>query len=99
MEIPGHLRIGPFNYVVEAHEGYWNKDDTRVYGELDERTSTINLDIDASPDVIRDSILHEIFHAILIMYEKDDEELVRLLSPMMLQVLRDNPELVAILTA
>lgn len=97
MEIPGYLRIGPFTYTVELHEGYWNKDDVRVYGEVDERTCTINLDVDASPEIIRDAILHEILHAILIMYDKDDEDLVRLLAPMLLQVLKDNPKLLTAL--
>ena len=98
MDIPRYLKIGPFSYTVELHEGYWNKDDVRVYGEVDERSATINLDVDASPEVVRDSILHEIIHAILMMYDKDDEDLVRLLAPMLLQVMRDNPKLVLALT-
>jgi hypothetical protein len=98
VDIPGYLRVGPFNYKVELHDGYWNKDDERVYGETDERTATINLDIDASPEVIRDAIVHEILHAILMMYDKDDEDLVRLLAPMLLQVIRDNPKLMIALT-
>ena len=98
MDIPRYLRIGPFNYTVELHDGYWNKDDVRVYGEVDERACTINLDVDASPEVVRDSIVHEIIHAILMMYDKDDEELVRLLAPMLLQVMRDNPRLMLALT-
>jgi hypothetical protein len=92
LDIPQYLKVGPFNYKVELHEGYWNKDDERVYGELDERQCTINIDIDASPEVIRESLLHEVLHAILVMYEKDDEELVRILTPMILMVLRDNPK-------
>ena len=98
MEIPRYLKLGPFNYNVELHDGYWNRDDVRVYGEVDERTCTINLDVDASPEIVRDSILHEILHAILIMYDKDDEDLVRLLAPMLLQVIRDNPKLMLALT-
>jgi hypothetical protein len=98
VDIPRYLKIGPFTYTVELHEGYWNKDDERVYGEVDERTATINLDIDASPEMIRDSILHEILHAILLMYNKDDEDLVRLLAPMLLQVMRDNPKLMLAFT-
>ena len=98
MDLPRYLRIGPFRYTVELHDGYWNKDDERVYGETDERTATINLDTDASPEVIRDSVVHEILHAILLMYDKDDEDLVRLLAPMLLQVMRDNPKLMITLT-
>lgn len=98
MEIPGYLKVGPFNYTVELHDGYWNKDDIRVYGEVDERACTINLDVDASPEVVRDSIVHEVIHAILLMYDRDDEELVRLLAPMLLQVIRDNPKLMLALT-
>ena len=99
MDIPRYLKIGPFTYTVELHEGYWNKDDERVYGEVDERAATINLDVDASPEIIRDSIVHEILHAILLMYNKDDEDLVRLLAPMLLQVMRDNPKLMLALGA
>lgn len=99
MDIPRYLKIGPFTYTVELHEGYWNKDDERVYGEVDERAATINLDVDASPEMIRDSIVHEILHAILLMYNKDDEDLVRLLAPMLLQVMRDNPKLMLALGA
>jgi hypothetical protein len=98
VDIPGYLKVGPFNYTVELHEGYWNKDDERVYGEVDERNCTINLDIDASPEMVRDSIVHEVLHAMLLMYDKDDEELVRLLAPMLLQVMRDNPKLMLALT-
>jgi hypothetical protein len=98
VEVPRYLKVGPFQYKVETHVGYWNKDDIRVYGEVDERTCTINLDVDASAEVIRDSIVHEILHAILLMYDKDDEDLVRLLAPMLLQVIRENPKLVLALT-
>jgi hypothetical protein len=98
MVIPLDVKIGPYQIVIDQHEGYWNKDDIRVYGEFDERASTINIDVDASPEIIRETLLHEILHAILGMYERDDEALVRLLSPMLLQVLRDNPKLVLALT-
>jgi hypothetical protein len=98
MDIPRYLKVGPFNYTVELHDGYWNKDDIRVYGEVDERGATIHLDVDASPEVIRDSIVHEVIHAILLMYDRDDEDLVRLLAPMLLQIMRDNPKLMLALT-
>ena len=98
MDIPRYLKIGPFNYTVELHDGYWNKDDVRVYGEVDERVATINLDVDASHEIVRDSVVHEILHAILMMYDRDDEDLVRILAPMLLQVMRDNPKLMLALT-
>jgi len=98
MVIPTDVKIGPYRIVIEQHEGYWNKDDIRVYGEFDERTSTINLDVDVSADVMRETLLHEILHVILGMYERDDETLVRVLSPMLLQVLRDNPKITLALT-
>jgi hypothetical protein len=90
--------VGPYRIVIEQHEGYWNKDDQRDYGEFDELTTTINLDVDASADVIKETLLHEIIHVILGMYYKDYESLVRELSPMLLQVLRDNARLVLALT-
>jgi hypothetical protein len=98
MVIPQYVKVGPYIIRIEQHDGYWNKDDIRVYGEFDERTSTISLDTDASSDVMRETMLHEVLHVILGMYDKDDEGLVRLLSPMLLQVLRDNPKFVLALT-
>lgn len=98
MVIPPYVKIGPYHIRIEQHEGYWNKDDIRVYGEFDERASIINVDTDASTEVMRETILHEILHAILLMYDRDDEGLVRALSPMLLQVMRDNPKLMMALT-
>lgn len=98
MVIPQYVKVGPYIINIEQHEGYWNKDDLRVYGEFDERTSTISLDVDASADVIRETMLHEVLHVILGIYDRDDEGLVRLISPMLLQVLRDNPKLTLALT-
>lgn len=98
MEIPRYVKVGPYRIDIEQHEAYFNQDDERVYGEYDERTSTINLDVDASADMIRDALLHEILHVILSMYDKDDETLVRLVSPMLLQVIKENPRLVLALS-
>lgn len=98
MDIPRYLKVGPFTYTIELHDGYWNKDNERVYGETDERTATIHLDVDASSEMIRDSILHEVLHTILLMYDKDDEDLVRLLAPMLLGFMRDNPKMMLALT-
>lgn len=98
MEIPRYVKVGPYNVLIEQHDGYFNRDDERVYGEYDERNCTINLDVDASAEMIRETILHEILHAILGMYDKDDEALVRLISPMLLQVIRENPKLMLCLT-
>ena len=98
MDIPRYVKVGPYRIVIEQHEGYFNQNDERVYGEYDERTLTINLDIDASADMIRDALLHEILHVILSMYDRDDETLVRLLSPMLLQVIKDNARLMLALS-
>jgi Zn-dependent peptidase ImmA (M78 family) len=71
--------------------------DGEAYGMYEERESTIYLMKSASKQVLQDTVLHEILHAILQAYEKDNEKLVRLVTPALLAVIKDNPELVLFL--
>lgn len=92
--IPDTIRLMHMDIKVKQHDIHYSSDDTRVYGEWDERNTTINIDTNTSYFVITDTLMHELLHAILGMYDKDSEELVRILSPALMQVFRDNPMLV-----
>lgn len=73
-----------------------------LYGRTDRKKTLIEVDPTVSPSQLRDTILHEILHAIIgdqpIALAEDQEELViRGITPVLLAVLRENPELVAFL--
>lgn len=95
--VPTPIKVLHMEVDVKLHNAYYNADETRVYGEWDERRMTINLDSDAHIGVMKEALLHELLHAILSIYDKDSEELVRVLSPALMQVLKDNPRLVEFL--
>lgn len=71
--------------------------DGDAYAAYDEKTATINMVKGMSNPVMQDTLLHEIIHAILQAYEMDNEKLVRILTPALLGVVKDNPELVLFL--
>lgn len=65
---------------------------------------TILVDVEQAESQKRDTLLHEIHHAILLMLGRhhdpgDGESVVATISPVMLDVLRSNPSLVAFLLA
>lgn len=68
------------------------------YGNFEQKTGTIYIDPALTLQPLQDTLLHEIIHAILQAYEKDSELLVRILTPAMLGLIKDNPHLVRLLT-
>lgn len=102
--LPKHIKVGPFDYRVKL----WKKvpaDNARSYGMCDRTTTTILIRKGMSPSREREVVLHEVVHA---AYDvsgltcKDDcpeEMVVNDLSFCLLSVLRENPKLVAYLTA
>lgn len=60
----------------------------------------IAVDTEQGPDQLRDTLLHEVIHCCLgVLRLEPDEGLVEALTPVLLDALRANPELVAWLTA
>lgn len=71
-------------------------------GEWDIRQAVIKYDSFVSPQVMRETILHELLHTILEHTSIDNEiheEIIRALSPLLLSMIRTNPELIAYLTS
>lgn len=99
--IPDVVRVGSIDWDVTVNP------DAKLYGKTRHKATQIVL-CPQSPASMRDSLLHEVMHAVfwgaggekLLDLDKDAEErLVRLLSPWLLSLIRDNPELIAFLTA
>lgn len=70
-----------------------------LYGRYDERTATIMVDTNCHLDVLKETLVHELLHAIIkqtnsTMSDDDEESLVRSLSPLLYGVLKNNPQLV-----
>lgn len=95
--LPAELRIGPHTYRVRL------SDKLEEYGHTDNRQSKIRLAGWQADGQLRDTLLHEALHAIvwcsggsrlLALSDEDEERMVRLISPWLLQLLRDNPDLV-----
>lgn len=107
---PEFVRIGPFTYAVTWPEHVLDVD---TFGNDDETLPTLSARADhyalaiqvsstlARP-VQRKSLLHEVIHACNWISGHDDtsseEQFVRALAFPLLDVLRDNPVLVAFLT-
>jgi hypothetical protein len=108
---PRAIRIGAFTYKVIWEEHVLELD---RYGKEDPEQETLSaradhmtLEIHVSTSLVlavqRKSLLHEVIHACNWITGHDDavneEEFVRALAFPMLDVLRDNPQLVAFLTS
>lgn len=65
-----------------------------AFGIYDDKTSTISVLDGCSKSATQDTIVHEIIHAILQAYELDSEKIVRVLTPGILSIIRENPDLV-----
>lgn len=99
------IAVGPHVYEVVIDKDAINacsaKLDEPVVGQCDTSACQIVIDPDQSPTQLLDTLLHEVLHACfdLIGASSDvdhdtEEKLVRRLSPVLIQVLRDNPGLV-----
>lgn len=107
---PTSVEVGPFVYAVNvdpaAHARVCRQEnEPALSGHHDPIGLTISLDPEQHQSAARDSLLHEILHAVTCMSGlqeelgvDDDEKLVRRLSPLLLDVLRRNPTLVSWLT-
>jgi hypothetical protein len=90
LSIPFRVRIVP----PERLDG--------AYGRTSARAQLIELAADQPPANMRDSLLHEVLHACFAQtslasdrsWERREEQVVRALTPVLLQVLRSNPKLV-----
>lgn len=101
MKLPKTLKIGPVTYKVKTEKDLRNSEDKQLYGQYRAGTGEIILDTKIPSNRWRSVLLHEVLHGIWASqslykskYAEHEEEIVSLLTPMMLQFLQDNKELV-----
>lgn len=104
MKHPKIIFIGPHDYEVSISK---KKIDSNLFGETDNTNSEIHVHPDQSLQNKRDTLLHEILHAIafasgmkkvLEWNDETEEKVIRLLSPWLLGVVQDNPDLIEWIT-
>jgi hypothetical protein len=105
---PASVRVGPYRYKVVVSAERIKELEKESNSELYGITTHGHLEIALQPDVadliLRETLLHEVLHAVLYntglsdrMSDKAEEHLIRGLSPALFALLRDNPDLVAYL--
>lgn len=108
--LPSHIHVGPLSYEVTQDRTAWLeaavREGSEVYGTTDHAKCLIVVDPKQVLGQRRDTLLHETLHCLTEITglaselgPDNDERLVRRLTPMLLDVLRNNPRLVAYLMA
>jgi len=115
--MPTSIRVGAVTYTVSLDPDEWVKIEHQTqtngyYGHTQNTPARIFINPEASPDVVRLTLWHEVMHALCettmgspgwdhLGKDKDarEEAVIRKFEHPTLQVLRDNPDLVAYLTA
>ncbi len=95
--IPGVVRIGGVRYRVVVEEEIESEDGIEVLGQHDYGRLQLRLSLAADPEVLPFVLLHEVLHACITVCGGDshqEEALVSGLAHVLLQVLRENPDLV-----
>lgn len=109
MRMPTQLRVGPYTYTVATDTAELDRRSREsrrdLLGECCTTTQSIAVRTeDVSPGAVIDTLLHEALHAVIGVHAVDagdydeEEKLVRQLTPGLVALLRDNPELVAAIT-
>ena len=93
--IPRTIRVGPYRYKIVDRHGSEN------LGECEVDKLTIHVQVGQPPDGERDTLLHELLHACIAHSGLDrrladdvEEDVVRSLSPILLDTLSRNRALV-----
>lgn len=97
MRPPSSIDVGPHRYsVVMVPRGVLA--DSGSAGTTNPQALTIALCEDQAPSQLADTLLHELGHTILPaagLEEEVEERVCLVLGPLLLQVLIDNPDLIA----
>jgi hypothetical protein len=97
--LPTSVRVGPFDFEVKP----WPAADAAqrdAYGEIDRTALVIRVRTDLPRQRIAETLLHEIYHAIWMVGAIDslvpgEENIVGKLTTCTVQLVRDNPALMA----
>lgn len=100
-KLPASVRVAAFDFTIETWHPMGAAANRR-YGEFSSMEGVIRVDPQAGRVKTLHTLIHEILHACYWAYtidEKDDEErTVSLMATALVQVLRDNPDLLRFVT-
>ena len=106
---PKAVQVGPYRYTVECDQAAIDRAGQEMGGNLAGHANHAALRIDLAPDLARDyeaeTLLHEVLHGVFCVtgigrdFRDAEEPIVARMAPMLLDVLRRNPDLVAYLVA
>jgi hypothetical protein len=108
--LPTSIDIGPFRYTITIDELTRQRaqetDGCKVLGQTDHDKLEMILDASQPIGLLRETLLHETLHLVTeisgVRYDQGgdkEERLIRRLSPILLEVMRRNPDVVAYLMA
>jgi hypothetical protein len=108
--LPDHVDIGPFRYTIirdeRARLRMQEATQTLLLGHTDLDNLTVIIGEKMPAGLARETLMHELLHVVCEvtgLHEKwgksKEERIVRRLSPMLLELLQRNPDLVKYLTA
>lgn len=97
MEAPYVITMLGSDISVEFQESIVVENDPAM-GTYEQEQSRILIKSGMSQSSVRDTLMHEILHAILQHYSMDSEKIVRVMTPALVSLMRDNPHLVKFLT-
>ena len=102
--LPRFIQVGPMRYSVAVDQAAINEVGPGIFGRTRNKEQSIVLAAGQGPDQEADTVLHETLEACFIVAGITDrmndtllEEIIAALSPLLLDTLRRNPELVAYL--
>lgn len=94
---PSSIKAGYFTYDIEFN----TRSITDAHGETDTDNKTITIHDRRSEELNRETLFHEILHVAFadsFVFEGDkaddlEERAIRIISPRLIQIFRDNPDL------
>lgn len=98
---PKKVKVGPFWFdIIYADLASINRSDSVGYTLFEKKE--IYIDKNYHEDLQAETLMHELLHVIHIVAgikrEDDEEQVVRMASPLMYGILKENPSLVKFLT-
>lgn len=101
MKLPKKVKVGTLTFVIieeDLNRGY----PIKLYGETDRVGAKILLQPDVADTLKSDTLMHEIIHAVWLaagiqMDEKEEEDIVARIAPLLLMTLRENPSILTYL--
>ena len=102
MRKPTKFKAGCYSWQI-----YWSQEEAEeMYGKTDSHNKVVTIYKCKNDEILRETLLHELLHVVMedkaeavFNFDPDkkeydkEENLIRLISPVLMQIINDNPEL------